>query len=164
MRPCTTCGKEILDRAETCPVCGAAVPPPTLPEELEGSLAAIGRVYRPVTEPVRTDISWDERWRGPDRGLIFTWELGRRWREQKPEFAAQAERGELPALGWKGGVEKPLSKGTKKYGVHWYIAMWQGLRAEDLDVDPSVETRMVCARTGVPIIYTSDIKKYGKEV
>lgn len=46
--------------------------------------------------------------------------------------------------------------------MHRYVATWQGLRGEDLDVDPSVEVEMVCARTGVAFIYTNDINKYGK--
>jgi hypothetical protein len=163
MRPCTTCGKEIPDEAETCPLCGDVVPPLTAPGQVKGCLVGIGRVYRSITEPVRTELPWDERWKGSDRGLIHNWELGRQWREAKPELAARAERGELPVLGWKGGVEKALKKTTKKYGVHHYIAMWQGLRGEDLDVDPSIESRMVCTRTGVVITYTNDIEKYGKE-
>ncbi len=120
-------------------------------------------IRRSITEPVRNGLSWDERWKGVDGGLIFSWEQGRQLRQAQPELAAQAQRGELPPLGWKGGVGKALKAKTQKYGVHLYLAMWQGLRGEDLDVDPSVETSMVCARTGVKVTYTNDIVKYGKE-
>jgi hypothetical protein len=121
------------------------------------------RIHRSITEPVRTGLSWDECWKGDDGGLIISWEVGRQLRQQQPDLAAQAERGELPPLDWKGGVEKPRKSKAPKYAGHFYLAMWQGLRGEDLDVDPSVETQMVCARTGVKVIYTNDLAKYGKE-
>ena len=34
-------------------------------------------------------------------------------REKYPELAERAEKGELPVLGWKGGVEKKIKKGEK---------------------------------------------------
>jgi hypothetical protein len=121
------------------------------------------RVQRSMSEPIRSGLTWDECWAGDDHGLIKCWENGRLLRQRQPELGARAERGELPPLEWKGGAERPLKQKDPKYGVHYYIATWQGLRGEDLDVDSSVEVEMVCPTTGVRFIYTDDIKKYGKE-
>jgi hypothetical protein len=121
------------------------------------------RVQRSTSEPIRSGLSWQEYWAGDDHGLIKCWENGRLLRQRQPEIASRAERGGLPPLEWKGGAERPLKQKDPKFGVHFYIATWQGLRGEDLDVDPSVEVEMVCMRTGVRFIYTNDIKKYGKE-
>ena len=88
------------------------------------------RVFRSYKEPKREGLSWDERWKGEDRGLIRCWEVGRELREKEPELASRAGNGELPVLGWKGGVEKKTKKG-EKYGTLFYLAQWQGLRGND---------------------------------
>jgi hypothetical protein len=121
------------------------------------------RVQRSVSEPIRLGLTCKELWAGDDHGLIKCWETGRQLRQRQPGIAARAERGELPPLEWKGGAERPLKQKDPKFGAYFYLATWQGLRGEDLDVDPSVEVEMVCARTGVRFIYTNDIQKYGKE-
>lgn len=115
-------------------------------------------VYRSIREPLRHLPSFDERWNGPDGGLITCWESGRELASRKPEIAGKAKMGELPALGWKGGVEKKL-KVDKKFGSFRYLAQWQGLRGEDLDIDVSVEKTIVCAKTGMSVIFTSDSSK-----
>lgn len=74
------------------------------------------RIYRSYKKPKREGLSWDERWIDDDKGLITCWEIGREKREKEPELAARAENGELPVLGWKGGVEKNTIKG-EKYGT-----------------------------------------------
>ena len=79
-----------------------------------------------------------------------------------PEIAKRAKNGELPVLGWKGGVEKKIKK-TEKYGTFNYLAQWQGLRGQDLDIDLSQETELICSKTGMKVIYTGDIKKFGYE-
>ena len=117
------------------------------------------RIYRSCQEPERGDISWEERWRGNDRGLITCWEIGRKMRVKEPELAKRAENGELPVLGWKGGVEKKVKQGIK-YGTLNYLAQWQGLRCEDLDIDLSEERELICSRTGMRVIFTGDLKKY----
>ena len=118
------------------------------------------RVFRSYKELQREGLSWEERWKGADGGLITCWEVGRKMRKKEPEFARLAENGELPPMGWKGGVEKTIKIG-KKYGVLFYLAQWQGIRGEDLDIDPDLEHEIVCSRTGVKVIFTGDIKKYG---
>jgi len=117
------------------------------------------RIKRSFHEPKRENLSWDERWKGYDRGLIICWEIGREIREKEPELAERAENGELPLLGWKGGVEKKTKKG-EKYGTLYYLAQWQGLRGEDLDIDLSQEPELICSKTGMKVIFTGDYKKY----
>ena len=117
------------------------------------------KVFRSFDESVRIGISWDEKWSGEDKGLITCWEVGRELRIKDPELARRAERGELPVLGWKGGVEKKIKK-REKCGTLFYLAQWQGLRGEDLNIDLSEEVEMTCAETGVPVRFTGDFEKY----
>ncbi len=77
-----------------------------------------------------------------------------------PDLARRTEKGELPVLGWKGGVDKKIKKG-EKYGTLFYLAQWQGIRGDDLDIDLSDEPERVCSRTGVKVIFTNDLAKYG---
>ena len=79
------------------------------------------RVIRSNKEPIREDPSWDERWRGADKGLIICWEVGRERSKKEPELSEQAKNGELPVLGWKGGVAKEIKK-KEKYGCLNYLA------------------------------------------
>lgn len=64
----------------------------------------IHRIKISFKEPTREGLSWDERWKGDDKGLITCWEVGRGIRKKEPNLARRAEKGELPVLGWKGGV------------------------------------------------------------
>lgn len=82
-------------------------------------------------------------------------------REEEPEKARDAEKGELPVLAWKGGVEKALQK-DEKHGTLYYLAQWQGLRGEDLDLDWTEEQEIVCSKTEMKVIFTSDAEKYNK--
>jgi hypothetical protein len=111
-----------------------------------------GRLQRSIDEPVRDGLTWEERWLGPDRGLIWNWELGRQIRDTEPELAARAAAGELIELSWKGGTQDlpPLEDGEKhgkKYGSFAYLAQWQGIRGEHLDIHLEVETVIVCSAT-----------------
>ncbi len=117
------------------------------------------RIFRLITEPIRGEISWEERWRGEDEGLISCWELGRELRVKEPELAKRAEIGELPILGFKGGVDKKIKK-SQKYGTLNYLAEWQGLRGENLEIDLSTEPVLTCSKTGMKVIYTGDVEKY----
>jgi len=118
-------------------------------------------IYRSRHEPIRGNLSFDERWRGPDNGLITCWEVGRRRSVESPDLAQQTKDGELPPLGWKGGVEKKTQKGGK-YGCLNYLAEWQGLRGEDLDIDLNEEREIICSKTGMKVIYTGDAMKYAQ--
>ncbi|NUM44930.1 MAG: hypothetical protein HUU38_09505 [Anaerolineales bacterium] len=119
------------------------------------------RIYRSIQEPIRKDPSFDERWKGSDNGLITFWEVGRIKSVENPELSEQARKGELPVLGWKGGVEKRIQK-LIKYGSLNYLAQLQGLRGEDLDIDIEDETEIVCTKTNMRVIFTADTKKFAE--
>ncbi len=116
-------------------------------------------IRRRSSEPRREGLSTEARWKGDDKGLIACWEVGRDLAGTDPTLADRAKDGELPVLGWKGGVDKALKTG-KKYGTYRYLAMWQGLRGEDLCIDTASEITLTCSRTGVAVTYTSDAAKY----
>lgn len=121
------------------------------------------RIYRSRQEPIREreKLTWEEIWKGPDKGLITAWEIGRKLADEDQELSAKAKRGELPISVWKGGVEKNI-KSKRKYGPLLYLAEWHGLRGDDLDIDFSEERELICSKTGVKVIYTNDFKKYGR--
>jgi hypothetical protein len=106
------------------------------------------RIYRSKDEPIREGLSWEQLWLGPDQGLIWCWERGRQKRTDEPDLAARAERGELPLLAWKGGVEKRRQEGKPIAGTWEYLAVWQGLRGEDLHIDRKQKVTLICSATG----------------
>lgn len=107
----------------------------------------------------RDNLSWEERWKGVDQGLIICWENGRNQRKEDPELSSQAIAGQLVVLPWKGGVEKAIQK-KQKYGTLFYLAMWQGLRGEDLDIVLDSEQVLTCTVTGMTVVFTGEYKKY----
>jgi hypothetical protein len=118
-------------------------------------------ILRSCQEPIRIGLSFEERWRGPDKGLITCWEVGRDMSKKEPELAERARKGELPVIGWKGGVDKKIKK-KEKYGTYKYLALWQGLRGDDLNIDLTEEIEIVCSRTGMKVVYTDDATKYAE--
>lgn len=127
-----------------------------------GAMSGTVHMHRSIASPDRTGLTWDERWKGEDLGLIVSWERGREMSREKPELAQRARNDELVILPWKGGVEKKL-KAKRKYGTLYYLAMWQGLRGVDLDINIDEETTLVCSRTGMNVTYTRDTTKYASE-
>ncbi len=117
------------------------------------------RVFRSISASIRVNPSYDERWNGDDKGLITCWEVGRKKRVSNPSLVQQVENNELPILGWKGGVDKALKK-KEKFGSLNYLAQWQGIRGEDLNISISEEVTMQCKKTGMMITYTPDSTKY----
>ena len=115
------------------------------------------RLHRSVHEPIREGLSWNERWMGPDKGLIWCWERGRQKRVEEPELAAQADKGELVVLAWKGGVDKKL-KMERKPGTLQYLATWQGLRGKDLELALE-DISIVCTKTGQTVVFSSTLPK-----
>lgn len=115
-------------------------------------------MYRSINAPLRLDPSFDERWGTVDLGLITSWERGREKSTEEPKLAEQARAGQLIVLPWKGGVEKAIQK-KLKYGVLNYLAMWQGLRGEDLNIDVEKETLLTCTATDMTVVFTSDLTK-----
>jgi hypothetical protein len=105
--------------------------------------------------------TYDQKWAGPDKGLIAAWLRGIEKRHENPEIAEMCSRGELPVLAWAGGCEKPLKSG-KKVGSLLYLATWHGLRGEDLNIDTNQESALTCTRTLTIVTFTLDIKKLFK--
>jgi hypothetical protein len=114
------------------------------------------RLYRSIGVAIREGLNWTETWRGPDKGLIWCWERGRQERSEKPGLAARADAGELVPLGWKGGVREK-GKMEKKPGTFNYLATWQGLRGEDLDLPLDGERTIKCTRTGQIVVFTARV-------
>ena len=114
------------------------------------------RLRRSVDQPIREGLSWSETWEGADKGLICCWERGREKRVEEPELAARADKGELVVLAWKGGVQEKL-KSEKKPGTLQYLAAWQGLRGEDLDIAIEGERVIVCTKTGQAVVFSAKL-------
>lgn len=116
------------------------------------------RIYRNTKQPDRTGLTWEQTWQGEDRGLIRSWEIGRRDALRNPDLAARCKAGELPPLGWKGGGLKTLKKLTRWGSLH-YLAEWQALRGEPLHIDLNEEPTIICSRTGMIVTFTGDHSK-----
>lgn len=114
-----------------------------------------------MDETVRKGLSYDERWGNVDLGLITSWERGREMSLEKPDLAKRALSGELPILPWRGGFEK-ANKKKSNYGALNYLAMWQGLRGEDLNIDVDKESILTCTATGMAVVFTSDLTKFSE--
>lgn len=119
------------------------------------------KIHRSITEPIRKGAKWDERWNAEDDGLIACWERGREKRLEDPALAAQAAVGQLVVLPWKGGVEKTIKK-AQKFGTLFYLAMRQGLRNEDLNIDTAEEITLTCTTTRMVVVFTGDKAKYAE--
>lgn len=116
------------------------------------------KIYRSISTPIRKGKSWHDLWEGPDGGVVACWERGREKAREDAELAAEAKSGRLVVLPWKGGVEKPIK--AAKVGTLHYLAMWQGLRGDDLDIDTDAEVTMTCPVTNVTVLYTGVREKY----
>lgn len=117
------------------------------------------QVFREVSEPIRCGLTHDEYWSGVDKGLIKCWEVGREVGQKNPALKAQCDAGELPILGWKGGISS-VDRKLKKFGSLKYLAQWQGIRGENLSLNLSVETTITCSKTGSTVTFTSSREKY----
>lgn len=115
------------------------------------------KITRSISEPIKSFSNWDETWKGEDMGLIACWQSGVQKGRTDYDLAARARSGELVALVWKGGSEKFIKK--HKFGSLNYLAMWQGLRGENLDIDPNNELTLKCTKTGTTVTYTNDLQK-----
>ncbi|MDD0982565.1 MULTISPECIES: hypothetical protein [Pseudomonas] len=120
-------------------------------------------IKRKITEPYRAALQHKEVWSSEDQGLIMCWEVGRKRAEEAPGLATQCMNGELPVLGWKGGVTRKLLK-QEKFGSLKYLAQWQGLRGEDLDVDLTTERVITCTKTKMTVTFTPDQAKYVSQI
>lgn len=111
------------------------------------------QIFREISEPIRIGLSHDEYWGGADGGLITCWEVGRGLGESNPDLRLKCEAGELPVLGWKGGVGL-VDKKIKKIGSLKYLAQWQGIRGENLSINTSIETTIICSKTGSTVVFS----------
>lgn len=118
----------------------------------------MSHIFREIMMPIRQDLSTNEKWKGFDKGLIFCWEMGRIKAMKNPNEVTRALNGELLPLGWKGGVDKAILKGSKT-GSFKYYAEWLGLRGENLDINTSEEKILTCSATGMIVTFTADINK-----
>lgn len=112
-------------------------------------------LQRYKSENLKTSDNYAERWQGPDGGLICAWLAGLQKASVDSQLARKALDGELPVTPFKGGVEKAIKTKTKVGAFH-YVAYWQGLRSEDLNIDPQLALQKTCSRTGVLVSFTSD--------
>lgn len=121
--------------------------------------ASHARIRRFATSPPREGLRWEQLWEDADRGLIAAWERGRAkaLEADGAELAARALAGELVVLPWKGGVSQFVKGG--RIGSLLYLAMWQGLRGDDLDVSLDIETTRVCSVTGTIVTFSPDARK-----
>lgn len=116
------------------------------------------KIYWKFTKPKRENLTWDETWLQQDKGLIKNYEVARERAIKEPELADKAKRGELPSLGYKGGSDKQL-KQKHKFGSLNYLAQWQALRGEDLNINIKNEIVKVCSKTGLEVTFTKDLEK-----
>ncbi|MEX0727703.1 MAG: hypothetical protein WD065_15610 [Planctomycetaceae bacterium] len=114
------------------------------------------RIERSAKLPIRENLSYDECWNGPDRGLIWCWERGRRKQLSEPEIADRAKNGELIVLAWKGGAGT-AKKLKEKPGTLRYLATWQGLRGDDLNIDLDGKHPISCAKTGITVVFQAGV-------
>lgn len=117
------------------------------------------KIQAAITNGIRKNLSFDELWNSEDYGLIAAWERGREMALENPALAEEALKDILIVLPWRGGIDKPI-KSKFKFGSLQYLAMWQGLRGEDLHIDLSKEVSLVCSLTDTKVTFTRNIHKF----
>ena len=65
----------------------------------------MAKIFHSFDTSIPPHQSWEERWEGPDRGLICSWARGVEKARETSQLREQALRGELPPLVWKGGAD-----------------------------------------------------------
>ncbi len=116
------------------------------------------RISCRIDADIREFQGMGHRWRSEDKGLIWCWERGRKIAAEDPALAERAKKGELMELGWQGGVTPSKNlKMKKKKGSHYYLAMWQGLAGNDLNIDTDSTPKLTCSVTGVEVTYFSSL-------
>ncbi len=103
---------------------------------------------------------WEKKWNGIDKGLIACWEAGRKIAETNSEILSSVQADELPILPWKGGFTKEINDKKPKYAPLFYLAMWQGIKGDDLHIDMDGEKSLTCSKTGMTSIFTFNHKLY----
>lgn len=111
------------------------------------------QVIATAAQPPEIATNYQDRNHGPDKGLLNAYVAGMKLAQQNKDVANKALQGELPVLPYKGGFEKAIKIG-KKYGPLLYLAMWHGLRGDDLNINTEQEYTLTCSATGMTGIYT----------
>lgn len=86
---------------------------------------------------------------------------GNRKGPRRPLVGGESSCGRAAFDGLEGRHRKPI-KAKTKIGSTFYLATWQGLRGESLDIELGRDVRMTCARTGITFTYTDDLKRLGQ--
>ena len=115
------------------------------------------KIFHAIDIPMPPQQSWEERWEGPDRGLICCWARGVEKARETPLLREQALRGELPPLAWKGGADSAINSGKRAGSLH-YLATWQGLRGEPLNVDTEAGATLTCSLFKTVVTFTGDTR------
>ncbi len=115
-------------------------------------------IRKSISEPITNPRDWNARWGSREAGLITSWNRGREMAKESAELAKRAREGQLISLPWKGGVDQKIQKGSK-YGSMFYLAMWQGLREENLYIDLDNDLPITCSHFEVTVIFTNDRNK-----
>ncbi|MBZ9783934.1 hypothetical protein K9857_20575 [Pseudomonas sp. REP124] len=107
-------------------------------------------VKRSVATDIRCEdgLSWFEKWLDTDEGLISYWERGRKKATKYPALASKCLAGVLPILNGPAGCDRQLSQDGETLR---YLAEWQGLRGENLDVKLDSKVVLVCSGSGVRV-------------
>ncbi|MBI6783503.1 hypothetical protein YA0050_22870 [Pseudomonas syringae] len=113
------------------------------------------RIFRENDTPPRVGLTHAQIWDAEDEGIIQCWENGRELAAISQNLAKKCLENELPILAWKGGVSSKM-KLRKKFGSFKYLAQWQGLRGEDLNIDRAKKYQLVCSLTKIVVTFTSD--------
>jgi hypothetical protein len=109
-------------------------------------------IFRSIETPLRKNLTWEELWVDKDMGLIYCWEKGIELSFDDPGLAERAKQGELVVLNWKGGVSKKLENDSED-GTFNYLATWQGLRGEDLNLDLDKTLTLTCTKYNHKVIF-----------
>ena len=117
----------------------------------------MARVFHPVDAALPAQVTRDERWEGSDRVLICSWSRSLDKAGETPSLREQALRDELMPLAWKGGADKAIKVGKRVGSLH-YLAMWQGLRGETLDVDTDCTATLTCPRFQTLVTFTGHLQ------
>ena len=80
------------------------------------------------------------------------------WAQGAPAETAEQDNGDILVLANK--LEESTPEELEKYGSLKYLAQWQGLRGEDLNIDLSEERSLTCSRTKMVVTFTPDRTKY----
>ncbi|WP_434120383.1 hypothetical protein [Pseudomonas fortuita] len=112
-------------------------------------------IQRPISAALRPEgeLSFFERWLDEDYGLIWCWERGRRRSVENPALVASCLAGNLPSLSGRIGLAR--NQGQTKESLK-YLAEWQGLRGENLNIKLDIKVFLTCSESCVEVSFEHD--------